>query len=229
MDMRKKPILLIVLCAALVLSWGMMATACSNQQETPAEEQPAEEPSAEEQPVEAPPVEATPATEQPTSGAAEQPADSSAAAEELPNPITESTPDEIMDKIGVEFRAPDEYADGAKYSLIGDTVAQMEYSMDSGKGPISVVYRVSKTSADDSLTISGDNNSYAKTKEVTLGGGQKVKVNTNDGTGPGLCLWYNENVVGGGVSASLSVNPIIQESELTDVASFFVDQESKGF
>jgi hypothetical protein len=212
--MKKKTVLLIVLCVALAMSWGMMATACSNnsQQETPTEEEP---------PAEAPVAEPTPddgaATEQPASEAG------------LENPVVESTPDEITDKLGVEFKAPDEYADGAKYSLIGGNIAQMEYSMDSGKGPISVTYRVSKTESDGSLSISGDFNEYATSENMTLDGGQTVLVRVNEGSGPGSCLWYNPNVVGGGVSASLLIDPIEQTNQLTDVASFFVNQESKGF
>jgi hypothetical protein len=205
--MKKKTVLLIVLCVALAMSWGMMTTACSGntKQETPAEKPPAEE---------APVAQPTP---------------DDGAATGLENPLVESTPEEITDKMGVEFKVPEEYAEGAKYSMIGDNLAQMEYSMESGKGPVSVMYRISKTEADDSLAISGDNNVYATSEKVALAGGQEVLIRTNDGTGPASCLWYNSNVVGGGVSASLYMDPVEQQVQLTDVASYFADQESKGF
>ncbi|MDR1042486.1 MAG: hypothetical protein LBL54_01110 [Clostridiales Family XIII bacterium] len=213
--MKKRTVLLIVLCVALAMSWGMMATACSNNQEkAPTEEPPAEAPTA------------APTTDGATT---EQPSTEGDGGAGIENPVVESTPDEITDKLGVEFKAPDEYADGAKYSLIGDTVAQMEYSMDSGKGPISVTYRISKTTSDDSLSISGDSNEYATSENATLEGGQQVLIRSGEGTGPGSCLWFNQNVVAGGVSASLLMDPVEEKVQLTDVASFFVDQESKGF
>jgi hypothetical protein len=213
--MKKKTVLLIILCVALAMSWGMMATACSNnsQEETPAEEQPAEE-----APV-AEPTSDGAVTEQPAPGEGEG----------LENPVVESTPEEITDKLGVEFKAPDEYAEGAKYSLIGDNLAQMEYSMSSDSATINVTYRISKTEVDDSSAISGDFNEYAKSEKVTLDGGQEVLIRTGDGAGPASCLWYNPNVVSGGVSASLFMDPIDQSTQLTDAASFFVNQESKGF
>lgn len=214
-----------VLCVALTLSWGMMASACSKQKapatETPATEQPAKE---------------TPATEPAVNneedgdtGDMEQPAPGESTGAGIANPVVESTPDEITDKLGVEFKAPDEYAEGAKYSMIGDKVAQMEYSIKGGSGTINVTYRISKTEVDDSLAISGDNNVYAKSEKATLGGGQEVLVRYGDSAGPGSCLWYNKNVVAGGVSGSLLMDPIDKKDQLTDAASFFVDQESKGF
>jgi hypothetical protein len=221
--MKKKTVLSITLCIALALSCVMMATACNKKEEAPASDPPASEAPAEETPAEEP---TTPET---TTDSAATDQTATDGGDELANPVVQSTPDEIKDKFGIEFQAPDEYADGATYSIVSDNIAQMEYKVDSGKGPISVTYRASKTDADDSLTISGDSNEYGKTEAVRLDNGQEVSVRTNDGTGPGLCLWYNENVVGGGLSASLSMDPIIQSSELTDVASFFVDQESKGF
>ncbi|MDR1496557.1 MAG: sugar ABC transporter substrate-binding protein [Clostridiales Family XIII bacterium] len=58
--MKRKKTLLLVLCVALTLLWGMMATACSQSQDTPAEEAPAEETPAEETPAEeTPPAEET--------------------------------------------------------------------------------------------------------------------------------------------------------------------------
>jgi hypothetical protein len=147
----------------------------------------------------------------------------------LPNPVASSTVDEIKSQLGFEFQAPDEYASNATYSIIDGNIAQMEYTMDSGKGPISVIYRVTRSETDNSLELSGDSNSYANTETVKVGDDQEVTILSNSDTGPALAHWHNKNVVDGSVSASLSMNPIIEATEVEDVAGFFVGQESKGF
>jgi hypothetical protein len=193
----------------------MMVTACNSQQKaSPEGKSSGNAPSAE-------PATGSAATEQPAPGAGEGAG--------IENPVVESTPEEITDKLGVEFKVPEQYAGGAKYSLVGDNVAQMEYAMDGDKGPINVTYRVSKTGTDDALTISGDNNVYETSEKVTLANDQQVLVRYGKSAGPGSCLWYNPNVVGGGVSASILMDPVENKDQLAEVATFFVDQESKGF
>jgi hypothetical protein len=218
--MKRKKVLLTILCIALALALGAMSTACAKKTTPGGENSGPATGQTTGAGTETPTGPATtgttgPATDEPVGG--------------VPNPVVESTPDGILDKLGLECKAPDEYADGAKYSIIGDKVAQVEYTMDSGKGPIAVTYRVSKTGEDESLAISGDNSVYDNTEIVTFDGGQKVMALTGDGTGPGLCLWHNKNVVGGGVSASVAMDPVMQAEELEEVALFFVAQESKGF
>jgi hypothetical protein len=202
-DMKKKTVLLTVLCIVLAVSWSMMATACNNQEEAPSDE-PSSEPTQD-------------ATTSETAG------------EDLPNPMVESNPDEIKGQFGVEFMAPDEYAASAQYYIIAGDTAQVQYTMDSDKGSIQVTYRVAKTDKDESKEVADDFNEYATSKQVTLDGGQVVTVNMNDGVdSAGSCQWFNENATGGSVSAALSMDPVEQESQLTDVASFFVNQETKG-
>jgi hypothetical protein len=196
--MKKKTVVLVALCAALALSFTMMATACGEKAETPAE----------------PPAN-TDTTDTPSETGGQ------------PNPITEATPDQVKDKFSIEFQAPDEYSDGATYSFIGDTTAQMEYSMETGKGTVKVTYRVSRDVAGKEL--SGVNDEFSKTEEVKLEGGQTATVSTNDSTGPGVIFWTNESVASGSINASVLMDPIQQASELTDVANFFASQESKGF
>ncbi|MDR1321566.1 MAG: hypothetical protein LBK56_09110 [Gracilibacteraceae bacterium] len=149
---------------------------------------------------------------------------------DVPNPLVESTGDEISGKLGFDFYAPDEFAKSAQYSMIGDKVASMTYVMETGKGPVNVVYRASRTETDEALAISGDFNSYPKTETAELSGGQQITVYTSEGTGPALILWYNENIAdgGAGVSASLALDPVVEPSVLPDFAEFFVTQESKG-
>jgi hypothetical protein len=223
--MKSKKVLLTILCIALALALGVMSTACAKKT-TPGGENSG--PTAGQTTGAGTETPTGPATTGTTGPATDEPATDEPVGG-VPNPVVESTPDGILDKLGFECKAPDEYADGAKYSIIGDKVAQVEYTMDSGKGPIEVTYRVSKTGEDESLAISGDNSAYDNTEIVTLDGGQKVMALTGDGTGPGLCLWYNKNVVGGGVSASVAMDPVMQTEELAEVATFFVAQESKGF
>ncbi|MDR2163119.1 MAG: hypothetical protein LBO70_04160 [Clostridiales Family XIII bacterium] len=213
---KSKRVLFIALCVALAL--GIMSTACAKK--TPAEKAPA-------------PPQTTPAgTDVPTDASVDTPktlpADKEVTDSGLENPIVSSSSDEIKSMIGIEFAAPDDAID-AKYSIIDQKVAQVEYSMDSGKGPIKVIYRASKSDTDESLSISGDFNKYSNTETAKLDGGQTLTLNTNDGTGAGLCLWYNKNTVSGGISGSISMDPIMQADQLTEVATFFVSQESKGF
>jgi hypothetical protein len=219
--MKSKKVLLVVMCAVVVLAMGAVSVACAKK--APAEKKP--EP--------APATETTPAgtdapenvsTEPPEPVATEEPTDSG-----ILNPVVESSSDEIKSMLGIEFAAPDEYADSAKYSIIEDTIAQVEYTMDSGKGPITVTYRAAKSDSDDSLDISGDYNKYDNVEKAKLDGGQEITNNTMDGTGPGLCHWYNKNTVSGGISASVMMDPIMQAEQLTEVATIFVSQESKGF
>jgi hypothetical protein len=158
----------------------------------------------------------------------EPPADGGGDSSELPNPVVVSSPDEILDKLGFEFKAPDESADKASYAIIGDTTAQLEYSIESGGSSVLVVYRAAKTDSDESVDISGDYNTYPNTQTITLDSGQQITYNTDESTGFTLVLWYNPNVVGGGLSASLSFDSIMDENDVKDIAGFFVSQESKG-
>jgi hypothetical protein len=216
--MKKKTVLLVALCVALALSFTLMSTACDNKKETPAAEEPATETPAEE----------TPATEPSADDSAADTATTDAAAVGgVPNPVVEATPDEVKDKFGVEFQAPDEYSEGATYSLVGDDVGQMEYTMDTGKGPVKVTYRVSKTLS--MADLSGTFDEFSKMESVKLEGGQDAIVSTKDSTGPGVVFWTNKSVVSGPINASVVMDPVEQASELTDVANFFAGQESKGF
>jgi hypothetical protein len=139
--------------------------------------------------------------------------------------MVESTPDEIKTAFGVEFMAPDEYAAGATYYIIAGDTAQVQYTIDS----VQVTYRIAKTDKDESKEVADDFNEYATTNQVTLDGGQVVSVYMNDGVDSvGSCRWFNENATGGSVSAALTMDPVEQETQLTDVASFFVNQETKG-
>ncbi|MDR1070303.1 MAG: hypothetical protein LBL37_05955, partial [Gracilibacteraceae bacterium] len=130
---------------------------------------------------------------------------------DVPNPLVESTGEEISAKLGFDFYAPDEFAKSAQYSIIGDKVVSMTYVMETGKGPVNVVYRAARTETDEALAISGDFNSYPKTETVELSSGQQITVYTSEGTGPALILWYNENIAdgGAGVSASLALDPVV--------------------
>ncbi|MDR1432626.1 MAG: hypothetical protein LBI99_10985 [Propionibacteriaceae bacterium] len=147
----------------------------------------------------------------------------------VPNPVVESSPDEIKTKLGFEVQAPDEYQSVAKYSIIDGKTAQLEYAIESGKGPIKVLYRAARTDADDALAISGDHNNYSKVDTITVGDGQQATVRSNEGTGAVSVLWYNPKVVDGGLSASLSVDPVVDAGEVNDIVAFFAAQESKGF
>jgi hypothetical protein len=147
----------------------------------------------------------------------------------VPNPIVDASVDEIQDKLGFVIHAPDADAKDAKYSIIGGKTAQLEYKVDTGKGPVTVVYRVARSEADESLLISGDFNEYSKTEQIKMAEGQEVTVRSNDGTGLVSALWHNKQVVGGAVSASLSIDPLMEAADATDYIVFFVSQESKGF
>ncbi|MDR0435144.1 MAG: hypothetical protein LBH21_08885 [Gracilibacteraceae bacterium] len=193
----------------LVCALGLVVVACGKKKQ---QEQPAP-------PVQPPVQETTPAAP-PEGGETVG----------LPNPVVESTPAEIKEMLGFEFNAPDEFADAAIYSVINKEVASLTYVIESDKGnPVTVVYRAARTEADDALRISGDHTAYPKTETITLSGGQQISVNTSEGTGPALLLWYNANVVGGGLSASLLVDPAAEAGVLQGMAEFFVEQESKGF
>jgi hypothetical protein len=171
------------------------------------------------------PTDNNPTTEAPADG--NTPVDNTAG--ELPNPVTPSTADEIKSTLGFEFRAPDAYESKTTYTILEGKVAQMEYMMDSGTGPILVTYRVSKSDTDNALEISGDSTSYANSEKIKVGNDQEVTIRSNADTGPALALWHNKKVVGGSVSASLAMSPVMQTDELKDAVAFFVSQESKGY
>ncbi|MDR1237079.1 MAG: hypothetical protein LBK28_02440, partial [Propionibacteriaceae bacterium] len=110
----------------------------------------------------------------------------------VPNPIVAASADEIQDKFGFVIHAPDADTKDAKYSIIGGKTAQLTYTVDTGKGPVTVVYRVARTAADESLSISGDFNEYSKSEQIKMAEGQEVTVRSNDGTGPVSALWHNK-------------------------------------
>jgi hypothetical protein len=225
--MKSKKVLLTILC--IVLALGVMSTACAKKTTPGGENSGPDAGQTTGAGTETPTGPATTGTTGPATTGTTGPATDGQPVGGAPNPVVASTPDGILEKLGLECKAPDEYADGAKYSIIDDKVAQVEYTMDSGKGPIKVTYRVSKTDEDEALAISGDNSAYDNSEVVTLDGGQRVTTLTGDGTGPGLGLWHNKNVVGGGVSASVAMDPVMQAEEIAEVALYFMTQESKGF
>jgi hypothetical protein len=103
----------------------------------------------------------------------------------LPNPVRESSPQEILDTLGVSFAIPDRALD-ARYFIIdadGGALAQAIFTLDGAE----ITYRIRP--GDKFEDISGVYETWTSTEtvEINLLSGE-ASVN---GAGQGICLWYD--------------------------------------
>ncbi|MDR1799281.1 MAG: hypothetical protein LBR19_05270 [Bifidobacteriaceae bacterium] len=140
-----------------------------------------------------------------------------AGASSVPNPVVQvDSPDAFKDQLGLTLQ-PDDTATGQSYQIIGGTLAQAEFTQDGAQ----ITARVQKASAFED--ISGIYDSYGDPKQVNVGD-VDVRIYVVDGQS-GYAAWYNEAA---GVVGSVAQASGASVESLTDLATFYVNQESKG-
>ncbi len=102
----------------------------------------------------------------------------------LANPMVESTPEEIKEKLNVEFNVP-ERAKNVRYFIIDGKTAQMSFSADGTD------YTARIESAEEFTDISGMHYEWTKTDKYEFDTTVAQVSTVKDGEEPaGICLWY---------------------------------------
>ena len=103
----------------------------------------------------------------------------------VPNPLRESSAQEIMDTLGLSFTIPDRAEDVVYYIVdVGDaSLAQADFTLDG----LDIVYRLQATAS--FTDISGAYKDWANAESVQINY-SSGEVYYND-SGSGVCLWYD--------------------------------------
>lgn len=136
----------------------------------------------------------------------------------LPNPMVESNPEEILQKLGVEFLVP-EGAEDVRYFIISGKMAEMQFRLDGSDCNARIQPEPEFTD------ISGMYYDWNQTENFSIGACEgKRMIASEDGKPVSCCLWYDTvpglmyslSVVGGSadiLSAAISVySPMQTES-----------------
>ena len=104
---------------------------------------------------------------------------------ELPNPMKESDPDEILEKLGVALLVP-EGAEEVKYFIISDKTAEMQFRLNGSAC-------TARIQAESELTdISGMYYDWSATENCSIGWCEGKLMSASDGGNPvSCCLWYD--------------------------------------
>lgn len=104
----------------------------------------------------------------------------------MANPMAESTPEEIFEKLGVRFRVPEGVED-AKYFIINGKTAEMQFTNEG----TNYCARIEK--AEEFTDISGMNYEWTRTDNYEIDSAV-AKISTVHGDDEaGVCLWYIED------------------------------------
>lgn len=106
----------------------------------------------------------------------------------MPNPIKESTAEEILSKIGVKFAVPDG-AENLHYSVIADSLAQMDFLWNKAE----CTARAEPSGETSLKDISGFYYNWKNSSEVKVGYNNAKANWTKDenGNSVGICIWWD--------------------------------------
>ena len=103
----------------------------------------------------------------------------------LANPMVESNPDEILQKLGVEFLVP-EGAEDVRYFIISDKMAEMQFRLDGSDCNA----RIQPES--EFTDISGMYYDWVSTENCSIGSCEgKLTRASENGNSVSCCLWYD--------------------------------------
>lgn len=106
----------------------------------------------------------------------------------MPNPIKESTAEEILNKIGVTFAVPNG-AEKVHYSVISDSLAQMDFVWNNAE----CTARAEPSGETSLKDISGFYYNWKNSSEVKVGYNNAKANWTKDENGKsvGICIWWD--------------------------------------
>lgn len=131
------------------------------------------------------------------------PASQEGAQSSLSNPMVESSPEEILEKIGVEFLVP-EGAEEVKYFIISNQMAEMQFRLNGSDCSARVQPETELTD------ISGMYYDWSQTDNCSIGWCEGKLMRSSEGEKPvSCCLWYDHvpglmyslSVIGGSADA----------------------------
>lgn len=106
----------------------------------------------------------------------------------MPNPVHESTAEEILRKVGVSFAIP-EGAENVHYSVIGDSLAQMDFVWNKAE----CTARAELSNELSLKDISGFYYDWKNSADVKIGYNNAKAKWTKDenGNSVGICIWWD--------------------------------------
>lgn len=106
----------------------------------------------------------------------------------MPNPIRESTAEDILNTLGVTFAVP-EGAENVQYSVIGDSLAQMDFVWNNAE----CTARAEPSGETSLKDISGFYYNWKNSAELKVGYNEAKANWTNDenGNSVGICIWWD--------------------------------------
>lgn len=121
----------------------------------------------------------------------------------LANPMVESNPEEILEKLGVEFLVP-EGAEEVKYFIISNQMAEMQFRLNGSDCSARIQPEAEYTD------ISGMYYDWTNTENCSIGWCEGKLMSSSEGDKPvSCCLWYDHvpglmyslSVIGGSADA----------------------------
>ena len=106
----------------------------------------------------------------------------------MPNPIRESTAEDILNTLGVTFSVP-EGAENVQYSVIGDSLAQMDFVWNNAE----CTARAEPSGETSLKDISGFYYNWKNSAELKVGYNEAKANWTKDenGNSVGICIWWD--------------------------------------
>ena len=106
----------------------------------------------------------------------------------MPNPIRESTAEDILNTLGVTFSLP-EGAENVQYSVIGDSLAQMDFVWNNAE----CTARAEPSGETSLKDISGFYYNWKNSAELKVGYNEAKANWTKDenGNSVGICIWWD--------------------------------------
>ena len=133
----------------------------------------------------------------------QSPASQGGSQSSLPNPMVESDPEDILEKLGVEFLVP-EGAEEVKYFIISNQMAEMQFRLNGSECSARI------QPAEEFTDISGMYYDWNRTDNCSIGRCEGKLTSSSSGEKPvSCCLWYDQvpglmyslSVVGGSADA----------------------------
>lgn len=140
----------------------------------------------------------------------------------MPNPVKESSAEEILSSLGFIFNVPADAKD-VSYSIISGTLAQAMFFW----GDSDCVVRAEMTSALEPKDISGCYYDWQETSSAKIGyNDAAVKMFTSDSASVGICIWVDKVP---GIEYSVSMSPKATKEKLAELANLvFVPMQGEN-
>ena len=105
----------------------------------------------------------------------------------MPNPIVESSSEEIQEKLGIKFGIPKD-AENIYYSIIAGELAQMDFTWQKAE----CTARIKASTTTEQEDISGYYFEWDKEVELPVGyNSAKARWSVIDGQTVGICIWQD--------------------------------------